>query len=228
MGRLYSWFAILGLGSVAAVLAMGFRYDPSAPASNYAYNAALFIGYMAVHYIMMTPGFKKLVAKSAQGSTGERRFYMVVAIVTWVAMYALHKPLPGVAFVSPDWLFFVGACAFLMSFLAFNEGTTFEALKAFSGVPGTEQTHGAAIDAPLQTEGPYASVRHPMYRGAVLMGLSSLLLHPNAAQLAWVAVIGLTFISFIPIEEKQLIKGRGDEYRKYMEATPYRVFKGIW
>jgi protein-S-isoprenylcysteine O-methyltransferase Ste14 len=228
MSKLYSWFAILGLGSVGAVLAIGFRHDPDAPSLNYAYNAALFIGYMAIHYLMMTPAFKKLVSKSAQGSSAERRLYMVVAIVTWVAMYAIHKPMPGLAFTTPDWLYFVGACAFLMSFLAFNEGTTFEALKSFSGVSGTVQTHGAAIDAPLQTEGSYASVRHPMYRGAVLMGLSSLLLHPNTAQLAWVVTISLTFASFIPIEEKQLIQGRGDEYRNYMKDTPYRIFRGIW
>lgn len=228
MSKLYTWFAILGMGSVAASLALGFRYDPSAPAGNYAFNAALFVGYMVIHYIMMTPGFKKLVAKSPQGGAGERRLYMVVAIGTWVAMYAVHKPMGGPAYLPPEWLVFLGACAFLMSFLAFNEGTTFEAIKAFSGVQGTEQTHGAAIDAPLQTGGAYASVRHPMYRGAVLMGLTSLILHPNAAQLAWAVVIGLTFVSFIPVEEKQLIEGRGDEYRDYMKATPYRVFKGIW
>ena len=228
MSRLYSWFAILGLGVVAASILMGFRHDPMAPAINYAWNAAIFVGWMAVHYIMMTPGFKKAVFKAPQGSAAERRVYMTVSIVSWVAVYAFHLPMPGLAYVSPDWLVYFGLCAFLMSFLAFNEGATFEALKAFSGVAGTEMTHGAAIDAPLMTKGSYASVRHPMYRGAMLMGLSSLLLHPNLAQFAWVMVIGMTFIAFIPLEEKQLLEGRGDEYRAYMEVTRYRVFKGIW
>ena len=60
------------------------------------------------------------------------------------------------------------------------------------------------------------------------MGLTSLLLHPNAAQLAWAGIMGLTFLTFIPIEEKQLLKGRGDEYREYMKQTPYRIFRGVW
>ena len=228
MSVLYSWFAILGMGVLAASMLMGFRYDPSAPAIQYAYNAGLFVGYMAVHYLMMTPAFKNLVAKSPQGSAGERRFYMFVAIVTWVVLYALHWPLPGIGYELPIWVTYFGYCAFLMSFFAFNEGATFDNLKAFAGAHGTEQTHGAALDAPLQTRGSYASVRHPMYRAAVCLGLSSLLINPHAAQLVWVAIIGVTFVSFIPIEERQLIAGRGDEYRQYMEVTRYRLFKGIW
>ena len=227
MTQIYVLFVILGFGVVSASLLMGFRHDPTAPAIHYAYNAGLYVAYMAVHYLVMTPGFKKLVAKSPTGSPGERRLYMVVAITTWVLVYAFHFPLPGPAYVSPDWLVYFGLCAFLMSFLAFVEGSTFESLKAFAGTPGTEQTHGAA-DVPLQVKGSYAKVRHPMYRGAVLMGFSSLLLHPNGAQLAWVVVIGLTFISFIPIEERQLIRGRGEEYRAYMQEVRYRIFPGIW
>jgi protein-S-isoprenylcysteine O-methyltransferase Ste14 len=207
---------------------LGFRHDPNAPMINYAWNGALFIGYMLVHYVMMKPGFKKLVAKSPEGSSGERRVYMVVAISTWVLMYAVHLPLPGAGYVLPEWAIFFGASAFLMAFLAFNEGNTFDLIKGFAGVPGYEQTHGASSVAPLQTKGSYASVRHPMYRGAVYMGLTSLLLHPNTAQLVWIAAIGLTFAAFIPIEERQLIKGRGDEYIRYMEVTRYRLLRGIW
>jgi protein-S-isoprenylcysteine O-methyltransferase Ste14 len=60
------------------------------------------------------------------------------------------------------------------------------------------------------------------------MGLASLLVHPNAAQLVWTIAIGLTFIAFIPIEERQLLRARGDEYRAYMRVTRYRVFRGVW
>lgn len=228
MTQLYVWFVILGFGSVSAALVLGFRHDASAPAVHYAYNAALFVGYMVVHSIMMTPWFKKLVADDPAGSPGERRLYMIVAAVTWIAVYLVHWPVPGPALVLPEWLAYLGACAFMMSFLAFVEGSTFESIKGFAGVPGYEQTHGAASQTPLQTEGSYASVRHPMYRGAVYMGLTSLLIHPNAAQLAWAMAMGVAFIAFIPVEERQLIAGRGDEYRAYMRRTPYRLLRGIW
>lgn len=228
MTRLYVLLAIIGFGSVSAALVMGFRHDPNAPAVHYGYNFVLFAAYMTAHTIMMTPWFKKLVANDPAGSPGERRLYMVVAVVTWILIYLFHWPMPGPSFAVPAWLSYLGACGFMMSFLAFVEGSTFDTIKGFAAVPGYEQTHGAAADTPLQTEGSYASVRHPMYRGAVLMGLTSLLIHPNAAQAAWALAMGVAFVTFIPIEEQQLIAGRGEEYRDYMKKTPYRIFRGIW
>jgi protein-S-isoprenylcysteine O-methyltransferase Ste14 len=38
----------------------------------------------------------------------------------------------------------------------------------------------------------------------------------------------LGFIAFVPIEERQLLRRRGDEYRAYMAETRYRIFRGIW
>jgi hypothetical protein len=50
----------------------------------------------------------------------------------------------------------------------------------------------------------------------------------DAAQLAWAVAIALTFLLFIPIEERQLLRARGEEYQAYMTVTRYRVFRGIW
>jgi protein-S-isoprenylcysteine O-methyltransferase Ste14 len=45
----------------------------------------------------------------------------------------------------------------------------------------------------------------------------------------WAPFMGiLTFILFIPIEEAQLIAGRGDAYRAYQQQTRYRLFYGMW
>jgi protein-S-isoprenylcysteine O-methyltransferase Ste14 len=78
------------------------------------------------------------------------------------------------------------------------------------------------------TGGSYASVRHPMYRGFLLMLVASLLVHPNAAQLFWGVMVGLTFVVFVPVEEAQLIAQRGEQYRLYMEQTRYRLIRGVW
>ena len=78
------------------------------------------------------------------------------------------------------------------------------------------------------TQGSYASVRHPMYRAAFYLAFSSLLVHPNAGQLLFAILTSAGFLGFIPFEEHQLIEARGDAYRNYMRATPYRVFRGIW
>ena len=116
----------------------------------------------------------------------------------------------------------------LLGFFAFTEGGTFESFRGFLGVPGAAASHSATAETPLQTEGSYASVRHPMYRGFACLTAASLLVHPNAAQLVWGVTLTLTFLVFIPIEERQLLRARGDAYRAYMERVPDRVFRGVW
>jgi protein-S-isoprenylcysteine O-methyltransferase Ste14 len=225
---LYAWFAYPGLMVVAAALLFGFRHAPSAPAMNFAFDGALFVLYMAIHYVMLTPAWKQLTTGRERGSIAERRLYVTVAILTWVGLYNVHRPLPGPAFALPGWVTYLGICGFLLSFLAFLEGATFERLAGLLGIPGAEQAWSASADTPLMTQGSYASVRHPMYRGATFMCLSSVVVHPNAAQLAWAVAVALTFVLFIPIEERQLLRARGEEYRAYMQVTRYRLLRRLW
>jgi protein-S-isoprenylcysteine O-methyltransferase Ste14 len=228
MERAYRWFAYMGLMVVSASLLLGFRHDAAAPASNAIFDFLAFAAYMAVHYLMLTPGWKRLTSGRPEGDLRERQIYVTVAVTTWVVLYAVHRPLPGPALELPVWIAYVGACGFLLSLLAFVEGATFESLKGLLGIPGGAHSHTATAQTPLMTEGSYASVRHPMYRAFLFMALSSLALHPNAAQLLWALVLTSAFVVFIPIEERQLIAARGDEYRRFMQATPYRLLRGVW
>lgn len=228
VARAYWLFAFLGVMTLAASYIWGFRYDPAASTDNYTYNVLLYLAWAAVHLVMTRPWFKKAVYSKEEGSLTDRRIYIAVTIVTWLAVLYLHKPLPGPEYLLPDYVNFLGLCGVLLSIFAFYEGQTFETLGGFLGVPGYDMSHGHSDETPLMTEGSYAQVRHPMYRAAVFLGLSSLLLHPNAAQLLWAVMISATFLLIIPIEEKTLLKYRGDEYRAYMEKTPHKVFKGIW
>jgi protein-S-isoprenylcysteine O-methyltransferase Ste14 len=101
-------------------------------------------------------------------------------------------------------------------------------LDGLLAVPGAAMTHSHGAETPLLTEGQYRRVRHPMYRAALLVGLSSLLIHPNVAQAFWCAMIGGTFIAFIPIEERQLLAARGASYQQYMQQTPWRLVPRVW
>ena len=163
-----------------------------------------------------------------EGTPFERRIYITITVVTWLAVYYLHRPVPGFAYVSPYWLQFLGLSALLLSLLAFFEFATFENLSSLLGVPGSELSHSTGAETPLLTEGPYASVRHPMYRAFLFLAFSSLLIHPNSGQLLFAVMVTASFIAFVPFEERQLISRRGGEYREYMRKTPYRVFRGIW
>ncbi|WP_420885434.1 methyltransferase family protein [Candidatus Scalindua japonica] len=89
-------------------------------------------------------------------------------------------------------------------------------------------SHATGTKTPLLSKGPYATVRHPMYRAMTAQSFSSLLIPPNAGQLLFTVMVTASFLCFIPFEEHQLIKALGDEYREYMKSTPYRVFQGAW
>jgi protein-S-isoprenylcysteine O-methyltransferase Ste14 len=228
MAKLYSFIALVGMMAVPAAFIMGWRYDSAAPAMNYLFNLIAFLVFMAIHVIMLLPSFKRLVYGSSQSSSAERRVYVMVSVVTWIILYVIHKPVPGPALPEIAWVQFLGICLVLLGILMFFEGVTFEFLNAFLGGPGIDLSHSADTVTPLMTEGSYASVRHPMYRGALTYTFASLLIHPQVCQLLFAVMVALGFILFIPFEEKALIRSRGDEYLTYMQAVRYRIIRGIW
>ncbi|HEY4234995.1 MAG TPA: methyltransferase [Lacipirellulaceae bacterium] len=227
INRAYWLFSYLGLMTVWASFITGFRHNPDAPISNIWFDIALYVAFIAPHIVMTMPGFKSAVYGSRAGTPLERRIYIVITIVTWVLVYWLHRPIPGFAYLAPDWLRYIGVCAILLSIAGFFEFATFEGLDQLLGVAGS-LSHSVGSETPLMMEGPYARVRHPMYRAAFFVTFSSLLLHPNASQLLFAVMTSASFLAFIPFEEHQLLKARGDAYRAYMARTPYRVFRGVW
>lgn len=228
----YRTVSYFGLMSIFGVLLFGFRPEPGADPRSYAFDLGLYLAFVAPHLLMTRSWFKKAVWGSPAGHPTERRFYILFTLVTWFAVVLLQRPLPGAELAVSPWfdtgLRFAGTMAFLACFLLFFQGVTFAMIDGLLGVPGAAGAYSHGAQTPLFTEGSYAQVRHPMYRAAVLAGLSSLLIHPSLAQIFWVALIGGTFVGFIPVEERQLIAARGEDYHKYRERTPYRLFPGIW
>jgi len=96
MFRTFYWFfSHLGLMAVTASFIFGFRHDAQAPFENLYFNIVLYLVFILVHIVMTMPLFKRLVFGQPQGTPFERRIYITVTIVTWLAVYTLHKALPG-------------------------------------------------------------------------------------------------------------------------------------
>jgi protein-S-isoprenylcysteine O-methyltransferase Ste14 len=226
--RVYRAFGVFGMFSIFAALVAGFRHAPDASWSNLPVDVALFAAFAVPHLAMTRGAFKHAVWGDPAGSPSERRVYVVVGIVLWLAMLALHRPLPGPELSLPGWVRFTGVVGVLMGLGAFLEGVTPEALDGLLCVPGAPNafTHGA--QTPLLTQGAYGSIRHPQYRAALVAASASLLAHPNLAQLVWAVLFAGTFVVFIPIEEAQLLHERGEAYRDYMRRTPWRLVSGVW
>ena len=225
--KLYWWFAFLGVMTLSASFISGFRYAAEAPIDNLYFNVVIYAAFIIVHIIMTMPIFKRMAYGNPQGTIIERRIYVMISVVTWLLVFWLHKPISGPVLTLPDWLQFLGLCAVLLSLMAFFEFATFDMIAALLGAKD-ELSHTVGAETPLMQEGPYSTVRHPMYRAFFCLAAASLLVHPHAGQLLFAVMVTGSFVLFIPFEERQLIKARGDQYRDYMRAVPYRVFRGIW
>lgn len=225
---LYRAFAYFGLFSFFGALLYGFRYDSGASVGAYWFNIGLYAAFIVPHLIMTRPWFKRALWGRPYSTPRERRFYITVTVITWLGLFGLHQPVPGPSFALPGAIRFIGLVGFIICLLKFFQGKSFEAIDGLLGVPGSVTAYSHGPETPLFTDGAYAKVRHPMYQAAILAGICGLLINPQMGQLLWTLLIGATFISFIPAEEAQMMKARGDEYRQYRERTPYRLFRGLW
>jgi protein-S-isoprenylcysteine O-methyltransferase Ste14 len=224
----YRVFAYFGMLSVSGAILFGFSFSATAPAANYGLNILLYGLFIVPHLILTRSWVKRRLWGNPAGHPRERRFYITLTIVTWFGIFLLHRPVPGIVLDLPPWTLFVGMVLFLIFFRMLFEGVTTPMIDGLLGVPGSVKAYSHGPEAPLFTEGPYAQVRHPMYRAFLLIGLTSLLIHPNTGQLLWIAMIGTTFIAFIPVEGAQMIRARGDDYLEYRKQTPWRIMRGIW
>ena len=83
-------------------------------------------------------------------------------------------------------------------------------------------------DQAVVTRGPYRWVRHPSYTGLLLIALGFGLGVGNWLSLAICAVIPLVgLLPRIAVEEAELVRVLGDQYRSYQKATR-RLVPGLW
>lgn len=84
------------------------------------------------------------------------------------------------------------------------------------------------VDQAVVTRGPYRWVRHPSYSGLMLIALGFGLGFGNWLSLASCAVIPLLgLLPRIAVEESEMTRVLGDEYRRY-QTTTRRLIPGLW
>ena len=220
----YWLFSFLGLMTVWASFIMGFRYDAEAPIGNLVFDVLIYAVFIAIHILMTMLAFKNSIYGRRAGTSLERRVYVTITVISWVLVYWLHRPIGGFGWIAPAWLHYIGLCAFLLCVAGFFEFATFASLGQLVGMPDAELSHSVGSETPLLVEGPYAQVRHPMYRAAFFASACSLLMYPNAAQFLWSVMIASSFLGFIPFEERQLLAARGDQYRAYIARSHTEFF----
>jgi protein-S-isoprenylcysteine O-methyltransferase Ste14 len=79
----------------------------------------------------------------------------------------------------------------------------------------------------LAQSGPYSWIRHPQYAGFFLVMLGLLLMWPALSTLTMFPVLTVVYIRLALHEERISVAQFGDEYRRYMAATPAFVPRSI-
>jgi protein-S-isoprenylcysteine O-methyltransferase Ste14 len=83
-------------------------------------------------------------------------------------------------------------------------------------------------DQPVVTRGPYRRIRHPSYAGLLLIALGAGLGFGNWLSLAICAIVPpLGMLPRIAVEEAEMNRVLGDEYRHYQARTD-RLVPGLW
>ena len=93
----------------------------------------------------------------------------------------------------------------------------------FSAVARIQQDRGQVV----VKEGPYHTVRHPSYAGAVLAYLAL----PIMLDAIWALIPAVGVIASVIIRtrlEDKLLLEKLDGYQRYAEETPYRLIPGLW
>ena len=72
----------------------------------------------------------------------------------------------------------------------------------------------------LARSGIYARLRHPQYAGFILIMFGFLLQWPTLLTLLMFPVLVVMYVRLAHHEEQEALRQFGDEYRRYMQATP--------
>jgi protein-S-isoprenylcysteine O-methyltransferase Ste14 len=152
-------------------------------------------------------GTRGIVALSLGGSV-----FVGVMVRRWVP--ALDTPVPDVFGVAGLALFWAGLALRVWAVVAL--GGSFSTFVR------------ADVGQAVVTDGPYRWVRHPSYTGLLLIALGLGVGAGNWLALLVCAVVPvLGLLPRIAVEESELTRVLGEEYRGYQETTR-RLVPGVW
>ena len=180
-------------------------------------NLALLLGFGVIHSAMARPRFKQWWTPRVS-ARAERGIYMLVSGLTLASVVHLWVPMPQLLWsVSAEWLrvllYGVFACGLLIVFWAIF---AIDALH-FHGL--RQAASNGHSEPPFSVRGPYRFARHPIQTGLIValwaspdMSLGHLLFAAGMAAYSLMATLML--------EERDLHRSLGDQYRDYARRVP--------
>jgi protein-S-isoprenylcysteine O-methyltransferase Ste14 len=222
--RIFTWLgALLFLLSLAFFL---FSYvttfgvaasgDMAAPIT---WNVVLFTVFALHHSVFARQPVRAAIARTLPQPL-ERSFYVWVASLMFIAVCALWRPVPGVAWrVDGSMLWVLRAVLAAGILLTLRSAIVLD----FRDLAGLRPASGSIE---FKTRGPYGWVRHPIYSGWFLMVFA---VSPMTMTRLVFAVVSCAYlIVAIPFEERSLRATASDRYEGYMRQVPWRLVPRIY
>ena len=244
---LFAWLgAVLFLVSLSYFLfsyvtTFGVPAVGSARAPAVAWNVALFTLF-ALHHSVFARAPVRLWIAGLAPATLERSFYVGIASLILIAVCALWRPVPGVAWdaggtllwalrllqATGVWLTLRSAAILDIRELAGVAARRPDDLRLPPVQSDSEQVAGGlqTSDVEFKTTGPYGWVRHPIYAGWFLIVFAAAPM--TMTRLVFAVVSCVYLLIAIPLEERSMRAAAAGAYARYVAQVRWRLLPGVY
>jgi methanethiol S-methyltransferase len=187
------------------------------------WNVGLFTVFALHHSLFARERVRAAVARALPQPL-ERSFYVWVASLLFIAVCALWRPVPGVAWqVEGPAAWGLRALQAAAVWIILRSAMILDIWE----LAGVRNPEGFRLPtAEFRTTGPYGRVRHPIYSGWFLMVFA---VSPMTMTRLVFAVVSCAYlIVAIPFEERSMRSLAGGAYERYAKQVPWRLIPRIY
>jgi methanethiol S-methyltransferase len=190
-----------------------------------AWDVGLFTLFAAHHSVFARSPLRAWLARYAPPPL-ERSIYVWVASALFVAVCALWKPVPGVAWdVHGPWRLALAALQIAGVVLTLVGAAALD-VRELAGLTTQSSPPHDSSPTVFKTTGPYGWIRHPIYAGWFLMVLPATPM--TMTRLVFAAVSCAYLVMAIPWEERTLRGASAASYDAYVRKVRWRLLPGIY
>ncbi|HYM25781.1 MAG TPA: isoprenylcysteine carboxylmethyltransferase family protein [Vicinamibacterales bacterium] len=184
-----------------------------------AFDAALFTLFAAHHSILARNPVKRALTFIPPDLM--RSVYVWTASVLLIAVCALWRPIAGDVYRAAGAAAVGGAVVQAAGIWLIARSVARLDPLELAGIRSASRA-----GEPLQTSGPYALVRHPLYLGWIVLVFAAP--HMTADRLAFAAISSGYLLIAVPWEERSLRQSFGDAYIRYEARVRWRVIPYVY
>lgn len=229
--RLFAWlgaalfFVSLAYFLLSYVTTFGVPAAGGDLAGAVTWNVALFTLFAVHHSLFARERLRRWVARVVPPPL-ERSFYVWIASLLFIAVCALWRPVPGVAWRAEGAL--VWALCLLQAtgiWVTLRSAAILD-IRELAGVKQIDAASHVARTDMFKTIGPYGWVRHPIYSGWFLMVFAASPM--TMTRLVFAAVSCAYLLIAIPFEERSMRGSVAGAYERYMAQVRWRLLPGVY